>query len=79
MARRESQSANGMQTTAALQPLGEYVGLKAASARFGIPASTLRAYVADGRVPAYRTPSGRLWFRPVDINALFQPVTPKGK
>jgi hypothetical protein len=68
-----------MHTTAALQPLGEYIGLKQAKAQFGLPESTMRAYVADGRLPAYRTPSGRLWLRPQDVRALFTPVTPKGK
>jgi len=66
-----------MEVTAALQPHGDYEGLRATSARFGIPQSTLRAYVASGRVAAYRTPSGRLWFKPTDVDKLFTPVTPK--
>jgi hypothetical protein len=74
-----SASADTMKTTAALQPTGEYEGLRTASARSGIPQSTLRHYVASGRVPAYRTPSRRLWFRPADIDALFTPVVPTAK
>jgi len=68
-----------MRTTAALQPHGAYIGLRAGSAMSGIPESTLRAYVASGRVPVYRTPSRRLWFRPADIDALFTPVVPTAK
>lgn len=70
-----------MQPTATLKtratPTGEYVGLKDASDLTGIPESTLRAYVASGRLTGYRIPSRRLWFKPSDLDGLYVKVEPK--
>ena len=45
---------------------GEYIGLYAAVERYGLAYSSLRAWVRSGRLPAYRTPNGRVWLRPED-------------
>jgi hypothetical protein len=56
---------------------GEYIGLRAAMEQFpGLAYSSLRAYIKSGRLKAFRAPSGKLWVRPTDVAALFQPVTP---
>jgi predicted site-specific integrase-resolvase len=57
----------------------QYIGIQAASKRTGIPTSTLRGYVARGRLTAYRTPSRKLWFLPDDLDQLFTKVTPTQK
>lgn len=56
---------------------GEYVGLREATQRFGIPYSTLRAYIASGRLKARRTPNNRIWLAITDIEALYTPIAPK--
>jgi hypothetical protein len=57
---------------------GEYIGLRAVMDRWpGLAYSSLRAYIKSGQLPAFRTPSGKLWVRPADVEALFRPVEPK--
>ena len=56
---------------------GEYIGLLAAVQRYGIPYSSLRAWVRAGIIPSWRTPNRRIWLRPSDIEQkLFQPNDP---
>lgn len=57
---------------------GAFIGLHAAMERWpGFAYSSLRAYIKSGRLPAFRTPSGKLWVRPADVEASFRPVEPK--
>lgn len=56
---------------------GEFIGLNEVMRRWpGLAYSSLRAYIRSGRLPAFRTPSGKLWVRPTDVAALFTPVQP---
>jgi predicted site-specific integrase-resolvase len=56
---------------------GEYVGLGEAVQRFGLPYSTLRAYIASGRLKASKTPNNRIWLKVRDIEALYERVEQK--
>jgi helix-turn-helix, Psq domain len=56
---------------------GEFIGLRQATGQYGIPYSTLRSYVSDGRLPAFKTPNRKVWIRPADVAALFIPIDPK--
>jgi excisionase family DNA binding protein len=76
------QSAEGkdpqMTTAATVSTLRESVGLKNASRRTDIPYGTLRQYVSDGVLPAYRVGTGhRLYVFVEDIERLFVPIEPK--
>ena len=55
---------------------GEFIGLREATAQYGIPYSTLRGYVSTGRLRAFKTPNRKVWIRPADVAALFIPVEP---
>jgi hypothetical protein len=56
----------------------EFIGLLAAVERYGLPYSSLRAWVKSGLIPSWTTPNRRLWIRPADIEQkLFRRVEPK--
>jgi hypothetical protein len=57
---------------------GEFIGLMAAVERYGVPYSSLRAWVKSGLIPSWTTPNRRVFVRPQDIEQkLFRPVEPK--
>jgi predicted site-specific integrase-resolvase len=56
---------------------GEFIPLRKAPAEYGIPYSTLRSYISDGRLPAFKLPNRKVFIRPADVAALFIPVEPK--
>jgi hypothetical protein len=56
---------------------GEHVGYCEAAKRFRIPENTLRGYVRTGLLRSFKTPNRRVWLKVRDIEALFEPVTPK--
>lgn len=49
-----------------------------ASEHLGISEKTLRRYVAEGRIPAYRMGARLLRFRSDDLDALMEPVPTAG-
>jgi predicted site-specific integrase-resolvase len=51
--------------------------LREATAQFGIPYSTLRAYVSSGKLAGFKTPNRKVWIRPADVAALFIPIDPQ--
>jgi hypothetical protein len=57
----------------------ERLGLRAATDYTQLSQSTLRHYVATGRLPATRTPNGRLWFDKAALESLFEPVEVKSE
>lgn len=50
------------------------LGSGPASRRAGVSRDTLRRWAERGLVPAVRTPSGQLKFRPEDLDDLFRPA-----
>jgi excisionase family DNA binding protein len=62
----------------AVQVIADTVRLPEAAKRLGMPQTTLRGMVADGRLPAVKV-GGRLRVYPADIDKLAQPVEPKPK
>jgi excisionase family DNA binding protein len=66
-------------TTAVTAPVGlpETCDLKTVRAHTGIAVPTLRDWIRDGRLPAYRLPGGQIRVRTDDVAALFERVTPK--
>jgi excisionase family DNA binding protein len=53
------------------------VDLKTVTTRTGIATRTLRQWIAQDRLPAFRLPGGQIRVRVDDVQALFTPVTPK--
>ena len=51
------------------------IGTSAAADMLGVSPDTIRRWAKDGRVAASSLPSGRLRFRPEDIEALLTPTT----
>lgn len=45
------------------------LAIREAAAQLGVATKTLRRWVRKGQIPAIRLPSGRLRFRPVDVEA----------
>ena len=63
--------------TTAVDALPLSVDLRAVTARTGIADRTLRDWIADGRLPAFRLPGGQIRVSVEDVRALFVKVTPK--
>jgi excisionase family DNA binding protein len=63
--------------TAAVDSLPLCVDLKAVNSRTGIAVRTLRDWIAQGALPAFRLPGGQIRVRVDDVQALFTPVTLK--
>jgi excisionase family DNA binding protein len=63
--------------TTAVDSLPLCVDLKTVTARTGVADRTLRDWVADGRLPAFRLPGGQIRVSVEDVQALFVKVTPK--
>jgi excisionase family DNA binding protein len=59
--------------------LPESVDLRTASGRTGIAYSTLRQWVTEGRLAAYKLPNGRIRVRVDDLNALFTRYPSQGE
>jgi predicted site-specific integrase-resolvase len=57
--------------------MAERLGLRAAADYTKLPPSTLRLYVSTGKLPATKTPNGRLWFEREALERLFEPVEVK--
>lgn len=55
-------------------PSHDRLTMAEATAYTGCSARTLRRYVSDGRLPAFRLGPRRLVFRVPDLDALLQPV-----
>lgn len=56
---------------------GEWLGLYAVCEEYGVPYSSLRAWVKAGIVPSYVAPNRRVFLKRTDIEAkLFRPVEP---
>ncbi|MCW2652028.1 MAG: hypothetical protein JWR32_3004 [Mycobacterium sp.] len=69
-----------MTTVAKESGLNRYVDLKTVTQMTNVPNSTLRQWIADGRLRAYHVASSRrLRVRVQDVEALFEPVQPKTK
>lgn len=54
--------------------LSRYLTETDAAGYFGVSTRTLRRWIAEGKVKAYRGPSGRLRFREDDLAAAMTPV-----
>jgi len=52
--------------------MGEWLDIREAAELLGIGTSTLRRYVADGKVQAYRLPGRQLRFKREDLEALLE-------
>ncbi|MBZ4581102.1 excisionase family DNA-binding protein [Mycobacterium avium] len=63
-------------TSAVAQQLPQLASLQQVSERTAVAISTLRDWVRDGRLPAYRLPGNNLRVRVADVEALLVPVTP---
>jgi len=63
--------------TTAVSRLAQYCDLKTVHARTAVPMSTLREWIREGKLPAFRLPGRQIRVRESDVQALFTPVTPK--
>lgn len=55
----------------------EFIGLREACARYPLAYSSIRNWIHSGLLPAWRTPNGRTWVKPADIEAnLFRRIVP---
>lgn len=56
------------------QPSSRYVTETAAGEYLGVTGRTIRRWVSEGKLKAYRAPSGRYRFRVSDLDAALTPV-----
>ena len=56
-------------------PIGESVSIKQASEIKGIPQRTLRNWISQGALPAYKVNGFLVRIRVADLDALFVPIT----
>ena len=56
--------------------LDGYLTLDEVGDRFGVLASTVRRWILDGKLPAVRTPSGRILVYEADIPLALEAVVP---
>ncbi|WP_354527222.1 helix-turn-helix domain-containing protein [Nakamurella sp. UYEF19] len=62
-----------------MTPLSAFLGTTEAARYIGLSAATLRRYYDDGEIAAVQLPSGRLKFRPEDLDALMTPSKSAGR
>lgn len=71
MNRAQRRAAEFLHTT---DQIPQWLSMPEAGARIGVKARTIRAWIADGRLPAYRVGGRAVRIKASDVDALVTPI-----